>query len=468
MVGPCAVCLSNTQRRAWKFVIKVFELAKVLSNMTVFGAALLAMFLTACGADPTVTASPTTTPTPRLITVNPEEDPAEFLRALPGSEQECLEQAVDPEQLEEFIANLDPENEIWRACLGEKTVRAVTLGQLAREAGGLSDESVKCLLEETGSVDFRSMIFGDEIGPRLGSLITQAAALCFSDEELLRGFDFFDQNLNAEQLRCFFTSNLGDVATFGQPSPEVTELLNECDLPSGLFGELAVPPPLSTEVETCLIDAIGEEALQEVFSGQRSPTSEEIEAFAGCNVGGSDIVPGSPQMEFPDFETLPEIAAPMELGTVVWPNNVEDALSLLERLPDEISGHGLTGRQGGLGDDRPEISYFFGEDPETQEPALEARVHYLSHGDFFPADTTAGDFVALFAQGFDWEVLAAGREGSLGWVQIKTTFGTSQGVEGDIYGMLWGNDSSSLAFGVQAIGPEELADVVRAMVSAAR
>ncbi len=442
-------------------------MTKGLSIWIVSGATLLTLLLAACGTGPTATFSPTSTPTPRLITVNPEEDPAEFLAALPGSERDCLEQAVDPEQLEDVIANLDPENEILRACLGENTVREVTLGQMARGAGGLSEESVKCLLEETGSVDFRSLIFGEEIGPKFGSLITQAAALCFSDEELLRAFDFFDQKLNAEQLRCFFSSDLEVVATFGQTSPEVTELLNRCGLPSGLFGEPAMPPALSMEVEACLVEAIGEEAKQELFSG-RPPTPEEMEAFARCGVGGSGVAPNSRQMEFPDFQTLPEIEAPMHISTVSWPNGVDDALSLLERLPNEISGHRFTGSQGGLGADRPQIEFSYGEDPETQEPAFEVRVMDLSQGDFFPAGTTAGDFVAMFAQGIDWEVLAAGREGSLGWVQIKTTVSGTSHVAQDVYVLVWGNAPSLLTFSVQANDPEKLEAVVQAMVSAAR
>ena len=86
---------------------------------------------------------------------------------------------------------------------------------------------------------------------------------------------------------------------------------------------------------------------------------------------------------------------------------------------------------------------------------------------FFPADTTAGNFLAFFAQGFDWEVLAAGRDGSLGWVQIKT-YSETGGVTRDIYGLLWGNATSSLVFNVQATNPTELAAVVEALVAAAK
>ena len=413
---------------------------------------------------PTAMPSPTSTPTPRLITVNPDENPAEFLGALPGDERECLAQAVGPEKLEEFIASGDPGDEIFQACLGEETVRAVMLGQMAREAGGLSDETVSCLFDETRSVDLGSLVFRREIGPELGAFI-QAMALCLSDEELVRSQGFGSEDLNAEQLRCFLSSNSEAMAIFGQQSPEVAEMFVKCGIPQGLLGETAVPPQIPTGVEACIVDAIGEEAMQEVFSGQRRPTAEEIEASIGCDVGGSNVAPSSPQMEFPDFETLPQIAAPMEIGTVVWPSSVQDGSALLETLPDEISGHRLTERQRGRSADRDEIT--FGEDPETQQPVLAARVHYLTQGDFFPADTTAGDFVALFAQGFDWEVLAAGREGSLGWVQLKTT-GTSRGVTRDVYGLLWGNAPSSLAFGAQAADSAELVAVVQAMVSAAR
>ena len=91
----------------------------------------------------------------------------------------------------------------------------------------------------------------------------------------------------------------------------------------------------------------------------------------------------------------------------------------------------------------------------------------FTQGDFFPTDTTAGEFLAFFAQGFDWEVPAAGRDGSLGWVQIKTS-GESAGVTRSIYAVFWGNATSSSVFNAQAENPEELAAVVQAMVEAAQ
>lgn len=251
------------------------------------------------------------------------------------------------------------------------------------------------------------------------------------------------------------------VACGGQPTVTPFPTGGSPDRPP----EPALPPPLTTEEEACLIDAIGEPAMLEVYGGQRSPTSGELEAFAGCNVGGSDTAQIPPQMEFPDFKMLPEVSAPMEIGTVVWPTSPQEASALLERLPDEISGYKLTERLGRPGDFRSDVNY--GEDPVTQEPVLVARLVDFSQEGFFPADTTAGGFLAFFAQGFDWEVLAAGREGSLGWVEIKTT-GTSGGVTRDIYGLLWGNAPSPMAFNAQTNDLGELVAVVQAMIAAAR
>jgi len=236
-------------------------------------------------------------------------------------------------------------------------------------------------------------------------------------------------------------------------------------LPSASWGPRTVLSPPSNLDEACLIEAIGEPATREVIGGQRSLSTEEIEVVRRCFAGASDAEPFLPQNDFPDFETLPEILAPMGIGTVRWPSGPQDASALLEKLPDEISGHRLTERQGAFGGFRSDFNY--GEDPITQEPVLVARVVDFTQEGFFPADTTAGNFLAFFSQGFDWEVLAAGREGSLGWVQIKT-FSESLGVTRDVYGLLWGNAPSSLVFNAQADNPAELVAVVQAMVAAAR
>ena len=208
--------------------------------------------------------------------------------------------------------------------------------------------------------------------------------------------------------------------------------------------------------EECVRDAVGEQAGRELFSGQRQPNSDELDALDVCGVRW----PGTADYS----DTLPEAKAPAGLGTVVWTYNLQESSALFERLPSEIAGHGIRARFEPMGSDRFATTY--GEDPQPHEPELTATVQDLAEGDFFPPDTNAGQFVALFAQGFDWEVLAAGREGDLAWVQIKST-GTQGGVTRDFYGMFWGNAPSSVVCGAQAYDPGELMALVEAMVSAA-
>ena len=151
-----------------------------------------------------------------------------------------------------------------------------------------------------------------------------------------------------------------------------------------------------------------------------------------------------------DFDLLPEASAPAGLGTVAWPNNNPEISALFGRLPSEIAGHRIKAQfnQSGLG--------VFSTTYE--ESNMGVAVHDLTKGDFFPTDTNAGQFVALYAQRGDWEVLAAGREGDLAWVQWKT---------GDIYAMHWGNAPSSIVFQAMANDLSVLMALVEAMVSAA-
>ncbi len=154
----------------------------------------------------------------------------------------------------------------------------------------------------------------------------------------------------------------------------------------------------------------------------------------------------------PSFDLLPEVSAPAGLGTIAWPNNLEESSALFERLPSEIAGHRIRARF--------EQEYKLGAFSTTYEDDPEIGVHVLdlAKGDFFPLDTNAGQFVALYAQSSDWEVVAAGREGDLAWVQWKT---------GGIYMMHWGNAPSSIVFQAMANDLSVLMALVEAMVSAA-
>ena len=232
----------------------------------------------------------------------------------------------------------------------------------------------------------------------------------------------------------------------GQRPPTSDELdaFNGCVIPVAVAVEEG--KGLTPEQEACLVEAIGERAVREAKTGQRPPTSDELDALVGCGIM-------QPQ---PDFDLLPEASAPTGLGTVAWPNNVQESSALFGRLPSEIAGHRIGARfeQVGLG----VFSTTYEEDPETPNKVMGVTVHDLTKGAFFPPDTNAGQFVALYAQGSDWEVVAAGREGDLAWVQWKT---------GGIYKMHWGNAPSSIVFQAMANDLRVLLALVEAMVSAA-
>ena len=159
----------------------------------------------------------------------------------------------------------------------------------------------------------------------------------------------------------------------------------------------------------------------------------------------------------PDFDLLLEAPAPGGLGTVAWPSDFQESSALFERLPSEIAGRRVRVRF-----EQPRLGVFsttYGEDPATFGDEMGLAVLDLTKGDFFPTDTNAGQFVALYAQGSDWEVLAAGREGDLAWVQWKT---------GPLYYMHWGNAPSSLVFQANASDLGVLMALVETMISAAR
>ena len=317
------------------------------SPLIVTMSALLLVVLVACGGESKATPSPTTasapspTPSPTVTLVSIPSptataarklsiNPAGFLQALPASERECMEQAVELDRLEEIIASEEPEDEP-----AQETLRA-------------------CLSEETSR------------------FITQ---------------------------------------------------------------------------EACVVEAIGEQASRELFSGQGQPSTDELDVLRSCGI----IEPSLAQR----FDMLPEASAPAGLSAVVWPVNVQESSALFQRLPSGIAGHGNRTRFERRG---PVFITEYGEDPETHEPVMWATVQDLTEGGFFPSDTNAGQFVALYATSSDWEVLAAGREGNFAWVQWQ---------EGGIYVMSWGNAPSSVVFGAIAKDLRELMVLVEAMVSAA-
>ena len=175
------------------------------------------------------------------------------------------------------------------------------------------------------------------------------------------------------------------------PSPTATLAPSPTSSPTVTPEPVAVGEGngLTPEQEACLVEAIGERAVREAKTGQRPPTSDEVDALIGCGL-----------MEpKPDFDLLPEASAPAGLGTVAWPNNFQESSALFGRLPSEIAGRRIKARfeQSALG----VFSTTYEEDPKTPNTVMAMTVHDLTKGAFFPPDANAGQFVALYAGGAD-------------------------------------------------------------------
>ena len=103
-----------------------------------------------------------------------------------------------------------------------------------------------------------------------------------------------------EQFKCLFESaddetiarlwSMGTGAEEGAPlPPELVDIITRCGPIPGR-GEEGGPPELTPEQQSCAIEAIGETAFRELWTGQRPPTLEQIQKIEECGV---PVGPGS-------------------------------------------------------------------------------------------------------------------------------------------------------------------------------
>lgn len=147
----------------------------------------------ACSSTPEPTATPVPpTPTPeppKIILADPVTETLQFLDALPDSESDCALQAVGG--IDRAIALLQQDHdtepltpseiETVGACISQDTVRRVIVGQLDREAGGLSDQTVNCIAEQTAGLSAAALFTSE---PGIDSSISLIKGIfCLNAEE---------------------------------------------------------------------------------------------------------------------------------------------------------------------------------------------------------------------------------------------------------------------------------------------
>ena len=146
---------------------------------------------TATPVPPTPTPTPEPTPTPvpvEPITIDPTKDPVGFFEALPASEASCISDALGGR--ERVLAMLESALESDRitpteadaidGCISDETVRRVFVGQLEREAGGLSDATVICIGEQIGGMSAAALFTAE---PAVDSMISLLKGLFWLNNE---------------------------------------------------------------------------------------------------------------------------------------------------------------------------------------------------------------------------------------------------------------------------------------------
>jgi len=98
-----------------------------------------------------------------------------------------------------------------------------------------------------------------------------------------------------ETLAKLFTKAAGGIV--GAPPPqELVDIFTGCGFPFPGPGEEGGPPELTQEQQSCIIEAIGDTAFDELYAGQRRPTPEEIQKIEVCEPTGPGEEGGPPDL----------------------------------------------------------------------------------------------------------------------------------------------------------------------------
>ena len=216
-------------------------------------------------------------------------------------------QAFGADNLLELIGTGPPSSEDmakFMGCLSEETARRMTLGTMMMELG-ISEQDITCMSAGLGDGSFLDLTGEQEgpgeqsmQGPAFGFQIFRAAFNCLSEEEAAEMFGGVEEGggPGMEQFKCLFESAddetivklfaMGAGAREGAPPPpELLDIITKCGpIPVPGRGEGGGPPELTPEQQNCVIEAIGETAFSQLFTGQRPPAPEELEKIEACGV----------------------------------------------------------------------------------------------------------------------------------------------------------------------------------------
>jgi hypothetical protein len=173
----------------------------------------------------------------------------------------------------------------------------------------------------------------------------------------------------------------------------------------------------------------------------------------------------------PAADLIPEVAAPYGLSGIELPDSREEISAVFDRLPRSVQGlqrNPITKTEG----DRLRVTY--GPQNRVMGAPLVLQAIDFREGDFFPADFTAGSFVAVAAGTDDYAATSFGRDRDLVWIQAET-FAATAGDDPStpraiqpLHTLAWGAEEGAWLCTAAAATPEGLAALVSGFVAAAR
>ena len=310
---------------------------------------------------------PTATATPVpvvLIEIDPVADPVGFFNALPADEASCAADTLGGRErvlamLESNLGNerlTTSEAEALDNCLSDETVRAVFIGQISREAGTLSDDTIVCIGEQIGGMSAAG-IFLEE--PAADVVISSLKGIfCLNSEERaavseststygfgdLGGIDSLECVVNGvgptglADLMGLASADAIDFAALGDLLP----LMIECGaVDDSEFGDLG----LTADQVGCVLGELGENGLTLLDPTATQPDLSDISSLLSslskCGIQLEDLLGGS---ELPvdlgaliDPAVLPTavIELPSDLQAIELPFTEEQIICLTTAIGED-------------------------------------------------------------------------------------------------------------------------------------
>ena len=316
---------------------------------------------------------PTATPVPIApIEIDPIADPVVFLSALPADEAACAADAVGGgdrviSMLESSLGDQRltvAESAALDNCLSEDTVNAIFIGQLSREAGTLSDDTIVCIGEQIGGMSAAGLFLEE---PAADFIISSLKGVfCLASDERARisaseaaygfgelgGIDALECVVNGvgptglTDLVDVFSDEAPDFEALGEFFP----LMIECDAISDVeFEELGV----SADQVSCVLAELGEDGLALL-----DPTAGELDlsdlgallgTLSECGTELDDLLEGSELPIDPgaliDPVILPTVLAelPQGLEYIELPFSDEQIICLTTEIGEDQIANLLAG-----------------------------------------------------------------------------------------------------------------------------